>query len=177
MAHTFIRRDSEEHFHKHGSWRKHQNFYSVPHVLVVDDDVESIQPLLIVLRNFGFDVTVAFDGLEGLNKIAKENFELVFLDISMPGLNGVEVMERIQETRLTPKTRFSTKLPIITYSSRRISELKMPMEQGFIHEGHWQKPVSIPDLTTLTGLIVNQMRLHLPNISSEPTDDNEGGSI
>jgi CheY-like chemotaxis protein len=191
MGHTYIHdtdhlkdlKEAVNHLHKHSPWRQGHDPHSAPHVLIVDDDVESIQPLLVVLQNFGFEVTVAFDGQEGLYKISKEKFDLVFLDINMPGLNGVEVLGKIQDIQLENlrSCKRWPRVPVITYSSRDISELNIPDEQGFIHEGHWQKPVTIPDLTTLTGMVVNQLKLHLPKVPVETpantTDGNEGGSL
>src|SRR5579863_2232894 len=51
-----------------------------PQALIVDDDVESIQPLQIVLHNYGFETTLAFDGGEAFDEISKKAFDIVFLD-------------------------------------------------------------------------------------------------
>lgn len=66
-----------------------------PSVLIVDDD----EVIRLFLRQFlegeGYRVTEAGDGEEGLNKISECEFDLVILDIAMPGLDGPTVCERI----------------------------------------------------------------------------------
>ena len=49
-----------------------------PRALIVDDDVESIQPLQIVLHNFGFETTLAFDGRESFRRNFEKEFPTLF---------------------------------------------------------------------------------------------------
>ncbi|MDH3346693.1 MAG: diguanylate cyclase [Desulfobulbaceae bacterium] len=66
-----------------------------PSILIVDDD----EVIRLFLRQFlegeGYHVAEAADGEEGLKKIAEKEFDLVILDIAMPGLEGPTVCERI----------------------------------------------------------------------------------
>jgi CheY-like chemotaxis protein len=136
--------------------RKKSSF--VPHILIADDDHEAAQFLQIVLMNYGFETTLAFDGKDALKKIAKKPFDLIFLDIKMPGLNGTEVLAKIQEARSQHVTDQRV-LPVITYSSSQPEEFRVPDEKGFRVVEHWQKPMTLPELTRLAGKTV--MRLHI----------------
>ena len=69
-------------------------------VLLVDDEVGFTASMKKVLSRRGFDVKVAADGLTALSLIAREHFDVVVLDIKMPGMDGIQVLWEIK--RLTP---------------------------------------------------------------------------
>jgi CheY-like chemotaxis protein len=66
-------------------------------VLVVDDNDDAATSLAMLLRLMSHHVRVAHDGLTALEMAAEEPFEVVLLDIGMPGLNGLEVARRLRE--------------------------------------------------------------------------------
>ena len=65
-------------------------------ILVVDDDPIIRKLLLEVLTNDGHQVTVAKNGLEGLNLARRQPFQLVFMDVHMPIMNGLEALISIR---------------------------------------------------------------------------------
>ena len=65
-------------------------------VLVVDDDPVVGKSFDRVLSNKGYAVITAANGEEALRKIAAENYDVVYTDIRMPGMDGIEVAERIK---------------------------------------------------------------------------------
>ncbi len=65
-------------------------------VLVVDDDAVVGRSFDRVLANKGYDVSTALDGEEALNKCGDEAYDVVFTDIKMPGMDGLEVARRIK---------------------------------------------------------------------------------
>lgn len=71
--------------------------YPSPSVLVVDDNVKNLQVLGGFLQNEGMLVEFALDGLSALDWVLKKKFDLVLLDIMMPGIDGYEVCSRIKE--------------------------------------------------------------------------------
>jgi DNA-binding NtrC family response regulator len=72
-------------------------------VLLVDDEVDFTTSLSRVLSRRDFDVEVSSDGLSGLARIIQGNFDVVILDVKMPGMNGLQVLEEIR--RLSLPTR------------------------------------------------------------------------
>jgi CheY-like chemotaxis protein len=65
-------------------------------IVVIDDDI-ALQALLeFALRNAGYDVVVASDGLDGIEQLSSLNPRLVLCDIMMPNMDGVEVFQRIK---------------------------------------------------------------------------------
>jgi len=68
-------------------------------VLVVDDDPVISKSFDRVLSKKGYVVITARDGEEALAKLNAENYDAVFTDIKMPGMNGLEVAERVKAKR------------------------------------------------------------------------------
>jgi DNA-binding NtrC family response regulator len=70
---------------------------SAAKILVVDDEETAGRSIEKILARQGFHVDIAQNADDGLNKIEKELFELVLLDIMMPQVNGIELLEIIKE--------------------------------------------------------------------------------
>jgi class 3 adenylate cyclase len=68
-------------------------------ILIVDADVDARERLMRELSRRGLAVEAARDGIDGLREIADGNFDLVVLDLLLPGMNGLEVLERIRRSR------------------------------------------------------------------------------
>lgn len=66
-------------------------------VLVVEDEVSLAEAIGRGLSAEGFDVEITHDGLEGLNKARDGNFDLMVLDIMLPGMNGYKVCRTLRE--------------------------------------------------------------------------------
>ena len=66
-------------------------------ILIVEDDSTVAELLVEVLRHEGFTSTVAADGLEGLVRLRGDQPDLAVLDIMMPDINGVRVLEQLLE--------------------------------------------------------------------------------
>jgi len=71
-------------------------------VLIVDDDSELTQMLAELLGAEGFVVTCVHDGREATAMIADQTFDLVVLDLMLPGMNGFEVLTRLRQKSITP---------------------------------------------------------------------------
>jgi len=66
-------------------------------VLVIDDERAIRNSLKEILTDESYDVDTAEDGAMALEKIEKEKFDVVFCDIKMPGMDGIEVLDKIKE--------------------------------------------------------------------------------
>ncbi len=81
-------------------------------ILVVDDDESNRESLRRRLERRGYAASVAVDGKDALEQIEKKAFDLIILDVMMPGINGLEVLDILRKT-YTP-----TQLPVIMATAR-----------------------------------------------------------
>jgi CheY-like chemotaxis protein len=77
-------------------------------VLVADDDRTTRHAITSLLRDANYEVTAAEDGIDALRKVQREEFDLVFLDIWMPGMSGLEVLACIRSGKYHPKVIIMT---------------------------------------------------------------------
>ncbi|KRM12624.1 response regulator YycF [Paucilactobacillus suebicus] len=71
-------------------------------VLVVDDEKPISDIIKFNLAKEGFDVVVAYDGEEALEKVESENPDLIVLDLMLPKVDGLEVAKRVRANHTTP---------------------------------------------------------------------------
>jgi CheY-like chemotaxis protein len=66
-------------------------------IFIMDDDLALQKVIEFALRNEGYEVVLASDGRDGMQKLESLSPDLVLSDIMMPNMDGVEVFEHIQE--------------------------------------------------------------------------------
>ena len=67
------------------------------HILIVEDDADIRSGIEIYLKNQGYDVSQAGDGIEGLAVVEKEEIDLAIVDIMMPRMDGITMMMKVRE--------------------------------------------------------------------------------
>ena len=65
-------------------------------ILIIDDERSIRNSLKEILMDEGYDVEVAENGMQGCEMVEKEKFSVIFCDIKMPGMDGMEVLDRIR---------------------------------------------------------------------------------
>jgi len=65
-------------------------------ILIIDDEPAIQDVLGDILRDEGYEVLIAQDGLEGLRLMKTEPVDVVFLDVWLPGKGGIDVLEEIK---------------------------------------------------------------------------------
>ncbi len=78
-------------------------------ILVVDDDQEIVQAIQIYLEMEDFNVVCATDGEQALKIVDSEEIHLILLDVMMPKMDGLQVLERVRETKSIPVIMVSAK--------------------------------------------------------------------
>jgi CheY-like chemotaxis protein len=68
----------------------------MPDVLLAEDYVDAAEMYAEFLRFHGFDVVVVHDGLAALTAAHERQFDLIVLDVGMPGMNGIEVVRTLR---------------------------------------------------------------------------------
>ena len=71
-------------------------------ILWVDDEVELLKPHILFLEEKGFRVDISSNGSDAIQMIKKDLFHIIFLDENMPGLSGLETLEKIKEISNVP---------------------------------------------------------------------------
>lgn len=78
-------------------------------ILVVDDEKDIREIIEIYLMNEGYNIVLACDGIEALEKLKKEKIDLIILDIMMPKLDGIRTCLKIREEKKMPIIMLSAK--------------------------------------------------------------------
>lgn len=68
-------------------------------MLLIEDDKEMCEELTELLRNEGYDVDVANEGLKGMKLLECSHYDLLLLDLKLPDVSGLEILERIKREK------------------------------------------------------------------------------
>lgn len=107
------------------------------HILVVDDEHEFLELMTNRLQKRGFTVAVAPTGEQALEMVGQGDFDVMVLDVKMPGIDGIEVLRQVKA--LKPD------LPVLLLTGHASMEAAMTgVETGAVD--YLLKPVPINDL-------------------------------
>jgi DNA-binding NtrC family response regulator len=70
-------------------------------VLVVDDQIGMLETFTDILEDEGFSVATAEDGFQAIETVKEQSFDIIFMDIKMPGINGVQTFREIKRINST----------------------------------------------------------------------------
>jgi len=68
-------------------------------ILIVDDNASQRKTMSLILRHKGYTVATVDDGPEAIERVQEQSFDMIFMDIKMPLMNGAEAYRRIKEIR------------------------------------------------------------------------------
>jgi CheY-like chemotaxis protein len=88
-------------------------------LLLADDDVELTGLLQEYFESEGFEVRLAHDGLEALEELRKPGLDLVVLDVMMPEMNGMDVLQELRRESRLPVIMLTARLPAGSRGLRR----------------------------------------------------------
>lgn len=77
-------------------------------ILLVDDNISQCKTMAFILQRKGFKVTIAQDGPQAISLVEKSPYDIIFMDIKMPIMNGVEAYKRIKKIRPEAKVMMMT---------------------------------------------------------------------
>ena len=69
-------------------------------ILWVDDEIDLLKPHIIFLEQKKYTVTTCTNGTDAIELVEETNFDIVFLDENMPGMNGLETLTAIKQIKL-----------------------------------------------------------------------------
>ena len=129
------------------TWLCHSSTESGALILVIDDDETICSLFTDTLEEVGYKVTTVTDSYEALELVENSNYDLVFLDLKMPGMDGAELLGRIRAAK--PET------PVMVVTGYPESDLMMKaLDYGPL--GVMKKPFKSSDILTT---VKNYLRL------------------
>lgn len=116
-------------------------------ILLIDDDEELCDEIRDVLRDEGYTVDVAHDGSHGLRRMAEKRYDLLLLDLKIPGATGFEVLEALSTKPYKPRIIVVSGHPVRSELVRQISG-PLPHSERWLLEADafLNKPYDIPSL-------------------------------
>ena len=111
-------------------------------ILVADDNVDAAETLALLLQQLGHEVQVVHDGRAALEAARMHKPQLVLLDLSMPGVDGYRVVERLRRENGFDKVPF-----VAVTAAGAPDDLRRTSDAGFA--AHLLKPVALDTLRAL----------------------------
>lgn len=111
-------------------------------ILVVEDNPVILELVRTLLTSFGYGYKGAEDGFEALEAVQESDFDLILLDIQLPGMDGLEVLKRLKED---PD---AVNIPVVALTAHAM----YGDEQKFLRagcSGYVSKPIDIPGFKAL----------------------------
>lgn len=136
-------------------------------ILIVEDEKSIARFLELELRHEQFEVTVCYDGREGLDAALREPFDCLLLDVMLPGLNGIELCRRIRK---------ESDVPIILLTARdAVMDRVAGLDSGA--DDYIVKPFAIEELLARIRTIFRRLEPKMPiddkltvrNLTIDPT--------
>jgi two-component system response regulator MtrA len=116
------------------------------HVLLVEDDTSIREVTALALERAGFRTTTAGDGHQGLQRVRQDTFDLVILDVMLPGLDGFELCREIRHT---------SRVPILMLTARTDTlDVVVGLESGA--DDYVKKPFDVPELIARVRALVRR---------------------
>ena len=105
-------------------------------ILIIEDEKMLARFVQLELEHEGYDVDVAPDGREGLDKALRDEYDLMLLDLMLPGLSGIEICRRVRQ---------HSQKPIIMLTAKDdVSDKVMGLDMGA--DDYMTKPFAIEEL-------------------------------
>jgi len=118
-------------------------------VLIIEDDEELLMVLSMYLKKYGMLTECADDPYLGLSLLTQKDFDLVILDLTLPGIDGLDVI---------PKIREKSNIPIIISSARNdLTDKVIGLERGA--DDYMPKPYDPRELVTRIKTILRRTQL------------------
>ena len=115
-------------------------------ILIVEDEINIARFLQLELKHEGYEVDTANDGRLGLQKALEGRFDLILLDIMLPGLSGIEVCRRV---------RMESKVPIIMLTAKDdVTDKVAGLDMGA--DDYMTKPFAIEELLARIRVALNR---------------------
>ena len=124
-------------------------------VLYLEDDLNFHETIVEFLEENDFDVTSTYNSEEVLNQLYENNFDILILDVNVPGQNGFDLLHDLRESNITTPAIFTTSL-------NRIDDLELGYKSGA--DDYLRKPFSLKELLLRINVLSKRIYNNKSNI-------------
>lgn len=128
------------------------------HILIIEDEKNIARFLELELTHEGYEISVAYDGRQGLKMVFDEDADLIILDIMLPFLNGMQVLSKVRET---------SDIPVIMLTAKdELTDKITGLDNGA--DDYITKPFAIEELLARIRVIFKRIEaLNIPKKQNE----------
>ena len=119
--------------------------YNNIRVCIVDDDERICQMFKTVLNEEGINVDYALSGHKAVEMLISNNYNMLFIDMVMPGINGLQTIEEIR--------KFNSNIPVVVITGYKVVNLMEPAKKLNIYKTI-DKPIYISQIINVINDIV-----------------------
>ncbi len=117
-------------------------------ILVIDDDLAIRKSFTLALEDINYQVDTTESGEKGIDKASNTEYDLIFLDLRMPGINGVETLIRLRDNEC------KTPVYMVTiFHEEFMDQLRVAANEGYEFEV-MQKPIESQNLVRITKAVL-----------------------
>ena len=118
-------------------------------ILLIDDDRDMCEELSEILESSGYYVRAAYDGLAGKALSDEQKFDIIFLDLRMPGISGLDVLKSLRAEKRDVKILVITGNPLVKVITEGDAMYEDDKEEVLtLADGIMHKPVDIEKVLT-----------------------------
>jgi len=132
------------------------------HILIIEDDPDIRELVGINVRDLGFELDSAADGLTGLDKVMKNSYRLVILDLMLPGLDGMEICKKMRANE--------DRTPILMLTARS-QELDRVLGLELGADDYLTKPFSIRELLARIKALIRRSKFNNQIANEEKVEE------
>jgi DNA-binding response OmpR family regulator len=137
-------------------------------ILVIEDNVDIANLIKVNLRSKNMQVDHAADGQSGLDMALSRNYQLVILDLMLPGMDGMDVCRMLRNKKIYT--------PVLMLTART-SELDRVLGLEAGADDYLTKPFSVPELVARVNAIIRRSEQYQPDPGSKITERLSFGSL
>ncbi len=144
--------------------QQQQSVWKLPKakILVVDDSDENRDLIELLLQNHGQQVVTLGSAIEALKRIPKETFDLILMDVQMPGMDGYSAVKRMRHQGI--------KIPIFALTAHAMKGIEQKcIDAGYT--GYIAKPIKIDNMIETLAKYIGGVKIPVAEISKEAAID------
>ena len=128
-----------------------------PKILIIDDEIHIVELIKFNLETSGYEVDIAYDGLDGYLKIKENTPHLVLLDWMLPNISGIDMLKKIRsEKKLSD-------IPVIMLTAKNMESDKIEgLELGA--DDYITKPFSIKELLARVSSVLRRYNINKESV-------------